>query len=625
MKTRQRKGFYFSFDAIIALMIISATMVFATQSSSIAASEFDSTRAQFQASNTVGRDVIRQASVQTFQTFNASFKQSLVDNTVMTSSDLDRPILEGITYLWASGDQDYARKAIKTYFGPKIEKNYALRIIEKGNSYVVYREENRSSTVESVSTAKSLVSGFSLNRTSIGYRSRATVLGAIANKTSVFPISPVGTLESSGGGGFTGNTLETTKQFHIDASSVAQATIDIAIEEGPSHQFRTLEVNGQEVDWPDSAELYSKNNVAYYRMNITEEIQPGLNTVWIELANPRGGSTTRLYPGTRVKAVYQEEPATVASELVMKKMPVKEVVSSVRQNSDSGVFDVEEFVLDPGSRVVNATLELHAQQLEPGCGPNGWDVQVFVNEQNVLEDCGQNDYVQEINITPQVENGSNLVTIYVNHNGSQFWGGQETRLVGNSTSNPSMITVWYRRDTSTEYGIFQARTAEEVGGANENPKTYSTTFNYSRLSSSNLYLSQVYSEQPAIEVRPGSGNYTTVFNASVAARTPTKIAIDPGNFNLSETNYIRMTDPGSDAEFLKYSLFEYTVAVPTRVGYGNVFPTAEAAREDAVQRLENKLGEFIDATEISADTVSIGGQEKLFGPSIVKLVVWESG
>ncbi|MFB6208502.1 MAG: hypothetical protein ABEJ69_04065 [Candidatus Nanohaloarchaea archaeon] len=621
---RATKGLYFSFDAMMALMVMSATFMLATQASSIASTDFSATSNRFEATTQKSRDTIKMASAQKFSSFNASFKQELVDNTVFTTEDLQKSILEGVTYLWASGELNYAREAARTYFDRRFKgKEYRLKVYESGDTYTIYSsgDPTSSGTVSSVST---LVSGFKLNATLSGYRSRAKVLGAITNVTQVVPISPAGTLVSGGGRGQDPNTFEVRKQFNVDAASVDSATIDIALSEGPSHQFRTLEVNGQEVNWPDSAALYSNGDLTYYRMDITGQVEPGSNEIYISMEDPRGGRSTRLYPGTRVTVTYQREPASSAKILKRKQAEMKTVTTDVR-NGDSGLFTVEEFSIPPDSTVVNATATLQIDGIENGCGSIGWDVRVLYNEQEVMSECGSGRYRKQLNVTAETRPGNNIMTVYVSHDGEdQFWGGDQTRLLGGSTGgNFSKITVWYREAQDLSFNTYEARTAMEIGGANTNPKTYNATIEYSNVSETNLYLSQFFSKQPAVEVKPAGETYETVFNTSETGSTPTLIAMDPLAFDTNKSNMIRLSDPGAQAEFLRYTLFEYKVEVPTRVGYGDVFPTEDAARQDAKERLREKLGSLVTATDIAASTVTIGGQRKLWGPSQVKLVVWD--
>jgi hypothetical protein len=69
----------------------------------------------------------------------------------------------------------------------------------------------------------------------------------------------------------------------------------------------------------------------------------------------------------------------------------------------------------------------------------------------------------------------------------------------------------------------------------------------------------------------------------------------------------------------------YTARVKGSVGYGDVFNSSESAVNDAVQRLINEIEDYVNVTEddIVMENQTLGGIRWLWGPSLVKIVVWE--
>jgi len=69
----------------------------------------------------------------------------------------------------------------------------------------------------------------------------------------------------------------------------------------------------------------------------------------------------------------------------------------------------------------------------------------------------------------------------------------------------------------------------------------------------------------------------------------------------------------------------YTARVKGSVGYGDVFSTSQLATDDALQRLIDKIENYVDieADDISVENETIGGMKWLWGPSLVKVIVWE--
>ncbi len=69
----------------------------------------------------------------------------------------------------------------------------------------------------------------------------------------------------------------------------------------------------------------------------------------------------------------------------------------------------------------------------------------------------------------------------------------------------------------------------------------------------------------------------------------------------------------------------YTGRVKGSVGYGEVFNTSELAIDDAIQRLVEEVEDYVNITEddIAVENQTLVGIKWLWGPSLVKVVVWE--
>jgi hypothetical protein len=69
----------------------------------------------------------------------------------------------------------------------------------------------------------------------------------------------------------------------------------------------------------------------------------------------------------------------------------------------------------------------------------------------------------------------------------------------------------------------------------------------------------------------------------------------------------------------------YTMRFKGSVGYGIAFNSSELANQDAVQRLIDKTRNYVDVTmdDIDTRTETISGIRWLWGPSLLKVIVWE--
>ncbi len=173
----RRKGFYFSFDAFLALSIMAASLLIVAQSSDIANDPYEADTITYRKASLVGQDAMKLASQQTFTRFNSTFKQELMDETVLNQEDMNRTILDGIAKLWAARNFSHARTAAERYFDLKIpgEYGYNLTVTESGTTYALYNTTNTSGRPGSVSSIARLVSGHRIDRPDQGFQARAVL------------------------------------------------------------------------------------------------------------------------------------------------------------------------------------------------------------------------------------------------------------------------------------------------------------------------------------------------------------------------------------------------------------------------------------------------------------------
>lgn len=623
------KGFYFSFDALLALGVMSAAMMFVAGVASQSGGEFRQATEVTDSMSTDSRDVMSLASAEKIGSHNQTYFSNLVSETPMEPADSDMTVLEAITYLWASGEFEYADNLTSRYFDEKVDGDYQLRITESGDTFTVPRDVERPEDVSQVVTASGLVSGHTLDQPSEGYRARATVTSAEVERTEIYPVSPSGNLPSSRG--LSAGSFDTTRHVPIEEAQgkqIQSAQLDLNLREavnGPSDY--TVTVNGQEVSGTvlDEEGQGSGGGSQYVRYEVSDELEVGQNNSITFSTDSIFFTGGFLQPGSRLRVDYIRRPELVTEEQVNRRKHLKYVrtdYGSLTDDEQSGVYDVENFNIPENAEINDVELQIQAQGVGTGDSPYGWDVRAVVNGEQVIQEEGNGDYTAEIDITDQVNTGNNIAEIYVNHDGEQFWGGTTTVL----NSDPggvrqSFIEMNYTEERETGYDSYEAIVAEEVGTTSDQQLEYQTQFpDYDQFSRINLYPVMWYPNSTTFEARTEGEPYQEVY--STDSLVPSLVTIDRELFDFDRTNYVRMTDTSSDTSFLEYTLFEYSVFVDPRVGYGQVFETEQKARQDAVQRLEKKAGEYFDFEDIEPSSVTIGGERQLWGPATVTLVRW---
>lgn len=623
-----RKGFYFSFDALLALLVMSASLAVVSQSSQVTADPFKANSITYRKSSMVGQDAMRLASRERFTALNDSFEQELVDKTVMKESDLNRTILDGVSLLWAARNFTYAEQAVKQYFDAKVPNgyDYRLQVNEDGSKTIIYETGPIPSNPESVSSVSRLVSGHKIDRPSEGFQARARATTVTKNETQIISIPAMGNAHKNG-------KLEVRKEFNItDPDRIWSGTFYINVEYNSGTSVEQFTVNGVQKK-TDLQVLHDNGDTLYAKVNITEELQPGRNSIYIRLKGEASQSQPNEFqPGTMIRVKYSSDGFSDQFSKTRHEKIYFENMSARTPGDESGIFKVESFELPRGADFVNASIHFKATGLDSGdCGYSSWyvsypwDVKTIFNGEVLNETCASGVFEQEYRLdSGQVKNGTNVFTAYLENYGDTFWGGDSVGIYSDfETDESSHIDVWYNLSgESLRFGEIRVTTSEQMGGGIEEPKVYSKEFNYTDLSKTEVYIAQKYSNTVHLEVDDGSG-YREVFQSPGVRASPTRVTAAKEYYDVENTNRVKLYDSGPDIiKFYPESTFQWTVWAPSQVGYGDLYPNQTAALNDARERLKDRLGPFVDATGIETGTFSTGNQPYLWGPASVKLVVW---
>jgi hypothetical protein len=629
-----RKGFYFSFDAFLAFTVMAASLAVVSQSSFISSSSFDAATVDYREANIAGKDAMKLASTQSFSSFNETFQQELVEETVMEEQDMDRTVVDGITLLWAARNFSYAEEATRRYFDRKVPEGYGyrLQVDSEGGTRDIYSTSLVPEDSSSVASISRLVSGHQIDRPSEGVQARARATSFTKNDTRIISMPPLGMAP-------TNSKMEVRKEFWLNGTEdIYNGTFYLSVHYSGASYFEQFKINGNQYgqnafDWIHEDDS-GQGSAAYGTLDLTDELQEGKNTMYIRM---KGGNdyNSHFHPGTKLEIDYRSDENSIeGGELQHERVYLEDILSEGSGNSEAGIFSVKQFTVPENTEFVNATYNLEVEGLDSECGYQslfsrqpGWDVQVNLNEQQIFAECASGDLRREINLDDSiVRNGTNVVTTFVESRGDTRWGGSQTRLLSNFSSlNSSYIDLWYRRpENELRFGEIRVTASEKVGGGVKEPKDYYKEFEYTDLESGSLYIAQLFSTNPEVSVDDGLSE-DTIFSSSSARSAPTDIYIGKDYLNTENQNRIRMDDVNGDPAraYLPESTFEWTVWTPSQVGYGSLFENRSAAVNDAESRLEKVLGPFVNATGISTDSVSTGNQPYLWGPASVELVIWD--
>lgn len=176
-----RKGFYFSMDAVMALLIMSASMMMVLQLSDSSSSNFTTESSEYQEASTTSRDIMKLASVEKLSSLNDSYTDQF--RPTIEDSEFNESVLNAISLLWANGNQTKASDLAETYFRSKIPGKYEFKLEFGESRKAVYNSSVLDGNPSIVTSVSSLVSGHKINRSSNSYSSRALLSSVTKDQT----------------------------------------------------------------------------------------------------------------------------------------------------------------------------------------------------------------------------------------------------------------------------------------------------------------------------------------------------------------------------------------------------------------------------------------------------------
>ena len=648
-----RKGFVFSLDALIALSIILILIggfILLKHQSLVPEKKYE--QMSYIASDLM--NVL--AELRVYEVKDKPTISSLIESRVLTQADLNRTLLDLIGSFW--GSKNYS-----------IASNITKEVLDFYNSSCV-RLDIANETIYSscdkiegsVAVSSMIESGYEVGKPIFGYIARAWARKVKKNTTQIIPFLPEGS-------GWTGNRLEVTKKFSLPTDiTIYNATLWVSIHFGTSQtqaEFQNLSVNGvqkeDDVVWLYKEELYQGSEIttaAYGYVDVTNEIQPGNNTIELAIGTPNYHSHT--HPGMRLVVVYS---LTQESKEGARNFTKRYYFDDVE--GYSGSWATASFYIPENAKNVSVKLHLNAKDVDDTFdvfGRNSSDILIYVNSNLIYwkdgycrdeEECyplcfwkkwpyeykcdiqGTMNPVIDLNLTDSVKNGTNVVSVYLNCYGDRHWGSGTSEIYSNPTEDPensSYIEVSYELDEPLfGYGEIDITRELMYGGEHENPKTFNFTLpaSHSDMINSFTHVAQGFSCMLNVSARNSTSDWQSVFTSPAIRAIPASIFIEPRIWSPGE-NYLEVVDiqPGGSISthnlILNYSSFEYTYLVKALVGYGDVFNTSQEAVEDAKERLIEQVGaEGISVEDIAIENKTVQGIKYLWGPSLFKILVWE--
>ena len=605
-----KKGFFFTIDSMIGASIIVIGLLLVNS--------FYIVEPSYTGLDYTSHDLINALSGLRIDEVNNPYVDELISTGEVTNTD--NTILEQIGEFWALDKIEKAGNLTKEFTNGFVDKNLGFGFYIEGEE--IY---SRSKSYNGISTtSKKMISGIQRYRTREGFTARAIATKVSKNTTDVFMINPKGSSHGPG------NNAYFTKKFYINSSDITKATLFLTIHWGTSStESNSFKLNGESIEvgkpWLYE-QVKNQTHIGFDVVDITNSVASGWNELEIMLKVQSEGHT-HIHPGSKIVVEYESSGKFVPSTIIEKRFYFDNILSTGGQNPNkaTGAWSVLPVFIPRGVVIKNATLHIVGKELKK------FEIPEEVVEKGNVQLYLNNDKIEILNVTGtlnktydlknDLNQGTNVISVYLNCYPDYFFGEDNTLLYSDPENNPedsSYVEIKYEIiDTAKlKYGKIDVSIVESFDGSMSNTKSYIKDFEDYDVIESFIQVAQL--DSGIVSVKANSQN---VFTTPRPLATPSSIYIDPDYLIEGENNF-EVSDSCSDCYILNETTLQYYVLIPSLVGYGQIFDSEEDAIEDAEERLNLLLGDYVKATQIDREVNPVGGVPSLWGPIIAEVRTW---
>ncbi|MBU4284456.1 MAG: hypothetical protein KJ968_05075 [Nanoarchaeota archaeon] len=605
-----KKGFLFTIDSIIGASIIIMGLLLVNS--------FYIVEPSYTSLDYASHDLISALSRLKISEVNNAYVDELISSGEITNTD--NSILEQIGEFWALDKIDKAGNLTKEFTNDFVDENLGFGFYIEGEK--IYSKDKSHSGISI--TSKKMISGIQRYRTREGFTARAIATKVSKNTTEVFMINPKGSSHGPG------NKAYLTKKFYLNSSNIINATLFISVHWGTSStQSNKFYINNHAINvgnpWLYEQEK-NKTHIGFDVIDITNYVTSGWNELKIELII-QSDDHTHIHPGSKIIVEYESSGKFVPSKIVEKRLYFDNVLSKGGQNLNkaTGAWSVLPVFVPKGVIIKNATLHVVGKELKsfgiPEEVPEKGNVQLYLNDGKIeiLNITGTLN--KSYNIKDNLNEGTNVISIYLNCYPDYFFGKDDTLLYSDPENDPedsSYVDIKYEIiDTAKlKYGKIDISIVERFNKSMSTNKSYTKDFEDYDVIESFIQVAQL--DSGIVNVKANSQN---IFTTPRPLATPSSIYID-SDYLLEGENNFNVFDSCDDCYILNETTLQYYILIPSLVGYGQIFDSEEEAIADAEERLNLLLGDYVQATQIDREVNPIGGVPSLWGPIIAEVRAW---
>ncbi|MBW2972439.1 hypothetical protein KY359_05370 [Candidatus Woesearchaeota archaeon] len=637
MIERRKRALFFTIDALIAALIMIAGLLMMTSSY---VSEQPKTMI-----NTLSQDLLNILSELQVWEVNNSFIQELYENGSIT--DLNSTLLEQIGEFWADENVTLAAAFAENVSEGMLDTIFGYSIIFDNDT--IYTRANP--VKNSLVTSKKIITGIQKSKPVKGYIAKARATTVSKTTSLVVPYAPAGA--GWKGSADAPGVVQVLKYFELPDVSIINASLYLSLHlDRGSPDWDIVTINeGACVITRDDMDLApgSEGVFRIFQLNASC-FGVGNNSISLDLRNL--GYNAHIHPGTFLIVNYNQSETPETLQWEHSERLYFDNVNSTEGGTGAGAgpWVIRPFHIPTEATNISVSIQVAGRGVRDytaSCTPSrrfyGWgsnhcmrdyDYIVFLNSDTPFDsdDSPSSDPVYTYSPSQTADhiiNGTNLIAVYFNNYEDSVWG-EDTEIiysdpVGNA-SGSSYVEVNYSSPPALPYGVIEIRRVEEFGGVPNYTKDTNFSFPVEAEGVSSVFVHPVelYSYITEVYSDTGYPPGNLVFQSPSSRAVPSDIYVPLWTLDKTPLipNYERIVETSWN-EVLPNSTIDYGFYIKGFVGYGQVFATWDEAIEDAVARLQDILGTYVNASDLLIENTTMSGVPSLWGPAVSEVRVWD--
>ncbi|MBI2108446.1 hypothetical protein HYT54_04935 [Candidatus Woesearchaeota archaeon] len=606
---KARKSVYFTIDALLSASLL-AIGVLLLSSSYISETTPPS-------NNYFAGDFLAVLSNLKVREANSSSISEMIVSGDITK--LNNSILEQIGELWAEGNEAEARNITQEFIGLYLPENIGIGFYIDDEPVYVREKTN----YNSVTSRRRLVSGIQKNRTTDGFVARAIAIRTRKNNSLVVPGDVITSAVEKSPSGNNQNQVNITYDVYIPDNTTLLGSRWFIEAAWSGIRFDAY-LNGQFVGSSSPSDNGQKNF-----NDLNAYLGKGHNNASVlfkfgNANNPEGGDDG----ASHFVVNYTTTAVNTLGNLNKKYLALV--------NSNASVRYKKPIFVAGNINSINIYLNVTAQNVSLNYTLDGNNY--FISKKNASS--GNLTWSNDEIVSALASNGHSLSSL----NNKYFWfvfdidtyNARETKGPGRQVRKNSYVEIDATSTIGNIYGMIDVTKLVPVysyqtqcsGGFSDFYRNLSWRFNVSNytipfMTDSQLAWLYLTGTDPS-QVAKANQNVLYQHPASPLIREFARFGYtNEGSYFVNGINNYSLVFGSGYCIDPRYSLVTHTFLLNNFVGYGGTFSSLAGAKDDAEQRLDDKLGDFVNAVEISSDVIVLSRIPSMWGPSVMEIRIWQ--